>query len=85
MAAGKVDGQNRTDSGRNSFENSFPFVNFGQAAHWHPSPNPTFYSTETQWLLSPRQLECYRAGQIVLGWFLTTIGLAAVTGLIRKS
>jgi hypothetical protein len=71
-----------------SFENSFPFVNFGQAAHWHPTANPTYVCAGggfSCWLVEPHRLEWLRAGQIVLGWFLATIGLAAVTGLIRKS
>ena len=71
-----------------SFENSFPLVTFGQIAHWQTTANPTYIckgGAVSCWLVSPRRLEWFRAGQIVLGWFLATIGLAAVTGLIRKS
>jgi thiol-disulfide isomerase/thioredoxin len=36
------------------------------------------------WTPSPTSLRCFRLGQIVVGWILTTMFVLAVTGLVRK-
>ena len=76
-----------------SMENTFPLVSFGQGARWQPDPNldDDYYSSKSTVLgilavaLSLSFLFWFRWIQICLGWFLTTLGIAGVTGLIRTS
>jgi hypothetical protein len=75
-----------------SLENSFPLVKLGQVDHWRPDPNP-----ESSAHLPLRSLGCsistagaarflraFGWAQILLGWLFATMGIAAVTGLVRK-
>jgi hypothetical protein len=74
-----------------SAENSFPLVKLGQQDYWHPDPSPDDKaSCTTSYVgflvysaVSAKTLRIFRWGQIVLGWFLATMGIAAVTGLVR--
>lgn len=75
-----------------SLENSFPVVKFGQADHWQPDPSSSgsaWLPTErprslTYAICSPAALRVFRWVQILLGWFFATLGLGAVTGLVRR-
>lgn len=55
-----------------SLENAFPLVKLGQVDRWQPDPR------------SAAGLRLFRWGQIVLGWFFATMGIAAITGVARK-
>ncbi len=74
-----------------SLENSFPLIRFGQADHWQAaldaqwqySPRPGM-PEPLSWLTSPWSLRRFRWLQICLGWFFTTMGVAAVTGVVRR-
>ena len=75
-----------------SLENSFPLVKLGQVDHWGPDPNPESsahfvlrslgFSVST--LMVTRFLRVFGWVQILLGWLFATMGIAAVTGLVRK-
>jgi hypothetical protein len=74
-----------------SLENSFPPIRFSQAEHWQPAAGaPWQYKAHpwmprgTSWLISPWSLRRFRWLQISLGWFFTTMGVAAVTGIVRR-
>lgn len=75
-----------------SLENSFPLVKLGQVDRWQPDPSPKYLAThEEKWaflvwhfLISPSFLRWFRWAQILSGWFLATMGIAAVTGIVRK-
>jgi hypothetical protein len=74
-----------------SLENSFPLIRFGQADHWQASPDSQWQYLPRPWmpqslsrLISPWSLRWFRWLQISLGWFFTTMGVAAVTGVVRK-
>jgi hypothetical protein len=74
-----------------SLENSFPLIRFGQTDHWQPALEPSWQHANSSWIsgylawmVSPRSLRWIRWIQILLGWFFTTMGLAAVTGIVRK-
>jgi len=74
-----------------SLENSFPLIRFGQADHWQASldaqwrfsPRP-WVPESLSWFLSPWTLRRFRWLQICLGWFFTTMGVAAVTGIVHR-
>lgn len=75
-----------------SLENSFPLVKLGQVDHWKPDPSPDGsarfavghrgFSIRTLKLISA--LRVFSWAQILLGWLFATMGIAAVTGLVRK-
>jgi hypothetical protein len=76
-----------------SLENVFPFVRLGQVDHWQPDPSPQWTcqpkKTVPHWLcrlrlVSPQFLRNFRWAQIFSGWFLATMGVAGVTGIVRK-
>jgi hypothetical protein len=74
-----------------SLENSFPLIRFGQADHWQASPDlrwrylPRPWMPQSlSWLVSPWSLRRFRWLQISLGWFFTTMGVAALTGVVRR-
>lgn len=74
-----------------SLENSFPLIRFGQADHWQASPDlqwqymsRPWMPQPVSWLISPWSLRRFRWLQICLGWFFTTMGVAAVTGVVRR-
>jgi len=56
-----------------SLENSFPLVKLGQADRWQPDPLPGW-----------RGLRIFRWFQICAGWFLATMFVAGVTGVVRR-
>lgn len=75
-----------------SLENSLPVLKLGQADHWQPDPlretlSPSMRSGLApikEPLISPRFLRCFRWSQICLGWFFGTMGLGAISGIVRR-
>jgi hypothetical protein len=74
-----------------SLENSFPLIKLGQIDHWQPDPDKhwqlhprDWVPRSLYWLFSPWSLRWFRWIQICLGWFFATMGIAAVTGIVRK-
>jgi hypothetical protein len=74
-----------------SLENSFTLIKLGQTDLWQPDPNPQWSCAPKQslawlpcWIVSPKVLRVFRWAQIYLGWFFATMGVAAVTGIVRK-
>jgi hypothetical protein len=61
-----------------SVENSVPLFNLGQKDLWNPDPSP---SGSRRWADFLRR---FRWGQIVLGWVLSTLFVAGVTGVVRR-
>ena len=72
-----------------SLEHTFPLVKLGQADKWQPEPSPAppFKGTVGQRLVQlvalRRSLRWILWAQILLGWLLATLFLAAVTGLVQ--
>ncbi len=74
-----------------SLENAFPVVKLGQterwqsdpSEHWQCSPAPHVPAALCQ-AFSPISMRWFRWVQVCLGWFFTTTGAAAVTGIVRK-
>jgi hypothetical protein len=66
-----------------SLDTFLPIVNLHQEENWHPNDSATC-------VIGEKQLPCgfilrgYLWLQIMMGWLLTTLGVAAVTGLVRK-
>jgi hypothetical protein len=73
-----------------SFENSFPLGKLGQVEPWAPNPSPavsvhgSYASRVGRWFVSARFLRWFAWAQILLGWFFATMGVAAVSGIVRK-
>jgi hypothetical protein len=75
-----------------SFENSFPLVRLGQADRWQPDPSPdnsalfarNYTGLLAHSIVSATALQAFRWLQIVLGWVFATMGIASVTGLVRR-
>jgi hypothetical protein len=74
-----------------SLENSFPLVKLGQADRWQPDPDPQWQCKASRspsrilcLITSPATMGVLRVVQICFGWFLATMGVAAVTGIVRK-
>lgn len=75
-----------------SLENSFPLVKLGQVDRWLPDPAqryvPSPYDSRKarlfHRLLSPSFLRWFGWCQILGGWFFATMGIAGVTGLVRR-
>jgi hypothetical protein len=74
-----------------SLENSFPLIRLGQSERWQPDPSPTWQPKAAWWgyrilaaIISPAAMAVIQIVQICLGWFLATMGVAAVSGIIRK-
>jgi hypothetical protein len=74
-----------------SADNSLPLVKLGQVDHWQPDPDPDKYVSRVAawgkyslWVSFSEFLLWLRWAQIFLGWFLATMGIAAITGLVRK-
>lgn len=61
-----------------SLENSVPLFNLGQKDLWTPDPTPR---GSRRWSDFLRR---FRWGQIVFGWFFSTLFVAGVTGVVRK-
>ena len=74
-----------------SFEGSVPLVKLGQVDRWQPDPNPRWecqpaisvYRPLCR-VASPTSLRSFRWVQTCLGWFFATMGVAGVTGILRK-
>jgi hypothetical protein len=75
-----------------SLENSFPLVKLGQIDRWQPDPSPKrsvkriwhFPCSFSIWISLAGFLRWFRWGQILFGWLFATLGIAAVTGLVRR-
>ncbi len=75
-----------------SAENSFPLAKFGEVERWEPDPNAkrhtyhfaTWSPCFPSWVSLAGLLLWFRWAQILSGWFLATMGLAAITGIVRK-
>lgn len=70
-----------------SAENSFPLVKFGQVDRWQPEPSsdgPAHQGVSRLEFFTVWLLRAFRWGQILLGWFFTTMGIAGVTGIVRR-
>jgi hypothetical protein len=68
-----------------SLENSFPLVKLGVAEQWTPKHDGQRVISQPSGWISLRFLEWFRWGQVCLGWVLTTLFVAGVTGIVRKS
>lgn len=59
-----------------SLENSVPLVKLGPEEKWQPDPvGPVMWPGFLRW---------FRWGQICFGWFLTTLFVAGVSGIVRR-
>jgi hypothetical protein len=75
-----------------SLENSLPLFKLGQVDRWQPDPAVRVFDDHRYFitfrillqLISPTFLRCYRWFQVLLGWFLATLWIGGVTGLIRR-
>jgi hypothetical protein len=75
-----------------SLENSFPLVKLGQVDRWQPDPVTRRLDVEGDSmsfrvllrLVSPTFLRWCRWVQVLLSWFLATMWIAGVTGLVRR-
>jgi hypothetical protein len=75
-----------------SLENSFPIVKLGQTDHWQPATDgggsspgrQNLIARATHAFVSPAFLRCFRWAQILFGWFFASMGVAGITGLLRK-
>jgi hypothetical protein len=75
-----------------SLENSLPLFRLGQIERWQPipasrtvgAPCGAFTSRLAKWLGSPNFLRWFRFAQLLGGWFLATMWIAGVTGLVRR-
>jgi len=75
-----------------SLENSLPLFKLGQVDRWQPDPAVRVFDDHSYsmifrillQLISPTFLRCYRWFQVLLGWFLATLWIGGVTGLIRR-
>jgi hypothetical protein len=75
-----------------SLENSFPLVKLGLVDRWQPNsppwaskPQPDPYTDFlSKNIASPEFLVIFRYFQIIAGWFLATMGVVGITGVVRK-
>jgi hypothetical protein len=72
-----------------SLENTFPLVKLGQVDKWQPEPSPAppltgnLFQRLAQLVALRRSLRWIIWAQILLGWLLATLFVAAVTGLVQ--
>ena len=74
-----------------SLENSVPLVKLGQVDHWQADPTPAGANERSsgslrrfgRFFISSWFLRRFVWLQILVGWFLTTMGVAAVSGIVR--
>jgi hypothetical protein len=68
-----------------SLENTFPLVKLGQTERWQcdPEPGETSNSRRGQFFSLGRLLRSAIWIQIILGWLLATLFLAAVSGIVQ--
>jgi hypothetical protein len=72
-----------------SLEYTFPLVKLGQADKWQPDPGPAppfkgnLFQRLAQLVALRRSLRWIIWAQILLGWLLATLFVAAVTGLVQ--
>jgi len=75
-----------------SLESSLPLLKFGQIDHWQPDPGPLQIGSlprlgqdRISWLVSwPGWLSFVHSVQLFLGYFLATMAVAGLTGLVRR-
>ncbi len=75
-----------------SLENSLSIFKLGQVDRWQPDPASQTLQSHSysmtvhlvRRLVSPDSLRCFRWSQVLLGWFLATMWIAGVTGLVRR-
>jgi sRNA-binding regulator protein Hfq len=72
-----------------ALENLLPFVRLGQTEHWQPNPEREWRCTGRGTVPSclastPSFLRGVRLFEVLLGWFLATMFVAAVTGVVRR-
>ena len=74
-----------------SLANTFPVINIGKTESWQPDQDPSapvppgvFLYFLRRRLTYPALLTVFRYAQIFFGWILTTLGVAAITGLTHK-
>ena len=76
-----------------SLENSFPLVKLGIQDKWAPAPEMSLtkcWSKDLTYPIprafsTPGFLRWFRWGQVCVGWILTTLFVAGVTGILRKN
>ena len=64
-----------------SIENSLPLVKLGQIDYWGPDPSPRATTSTLHW---GRLLFGFQRLQVLFGWILATLFVAAVTGIVQK-
>jgi hypothetical protein len=78
---------------RHKFLQNVPLVKFAQSEYWGPNPDrqPVPAEKPCAWAWFDRlpfttssELSHFRFVMIALGWFLTTMGVAGLTGLVRR-
>ena len=70
-----------------SVENSLPLVKLGQTDKWQPYPGPEALQRPTSFqslVTSPGFVTWFLRIQILLGWLLTTLFVAGVSGIVHK-
>ena len=69
-----------------SLDVMLPIVNLHQEESWRPDPSRGARIPSLDWHVpwAGRAVQCYFWGQILLGWGLTTLLVAALTGIIRR-
>ena len=70
-----------------SLEHTFPLVKLGQADKWQPAPDERPDSCmilNSQCVGSARFMRWFIWAQIVLGWLLATLFVAAVSGIVQR-
>ena len=73
-----------------SLETSVQIIKLGEADRWQPDPGRQSCVSALTWMCFPDArtpagfLQVFRWLQIFLGWFLATMGIGAVTGILRK-
>ena len=76
-----------------SLENSLSLFRLGQIDQWEPDPTArnavtsceTFASCVSAWSHSSNFLLWFRLCQLLCGWFLATMWIAGMTGLVRRN
>jgi hypothetical protein len=67
-----------------SLENCVPIIKLGQDDDWQPDPSPDMEIAPRR-MLTPRVLRVVRRIMVCLGWLLTTLLVAGLTGLLKAS
>jgi hypothetical protein len=74
-----------------SADNALPLLKLGQAEHWQPDPDPSnnlwrvaTLGETSFWMSLSGVLMVFKWAEIIFGWFFATMGIAAITGIIRQ-